>query len=416
MFYVNFMYYPDLKFGTSCGKYFFYDFEFTCLLNFQMNISSKLPRSGTTIFTVMSALAAEHQAINLGQGFPDYDCDERLKVLVAKYLNAGKNQYCPMPGLSDLRKRICEKILRSYALSLNHDTQVCITAGATQAIFTTIMAFIRSGDEVIIIEPAYDSYKPSILIAGGIPRIYSMTYPDYSIDWNQIASMVNSQTRMIIINTPHNPTGSILQKEDLEALEAIVANKNIIVLSDEVYEHLIYDGAVHQSVLRFPKLLEQSIAVFSFGKTYHSTGWKIGYCVGAEQLIREIKNIHQWNVFCVNSFIQYALAEYLEDVSTYEYLPQFFQKKRDFLTENLKETPLRPKLSKGTYFQLFSYEGISNLSDLEFAKYLTTEIGVAAIPLSPFYSTPTHDKVIRLCFAKKEETLTKAAERLVKAF
>jgi methionine aminotransferase len=377
-----------------------------------MNIRSKLPKSEVTIFAVMSALARKYDAINLGQGFPDFDCDEKLKVLVSKYLNDNKNQYCPMPGLLELRQAISEKLFRSHAINLDAETQVCVTAGATQALFTAIEAFVHQGDEVIIIEPAYDSYRPSILIAGGVPRAYQLTYPDYSIDWNEIENMVNDKTKMIIINTPHNPTGTILRQSDLEALEAIVADKDIVVLSDEVYEHLIYDNEQHQSVMRFPKLFEQSLAVFSFGKTFHATGWKMGYCVGSEQLMKEFKNVHQWNVFSVNSFLQYALAEHLKDSSTYDYLPSFFQQKRDFLTEKLKHTPLEPIKSSGTYFQLYHYGTINDMTDIDFSKYLTREIGVAAIPLSPFYAKPVGDKVVRLCFAKQEKTLAAAAKRL----
>ncbi len=379
-----------------------------------MKFTSKLPETGITIFSVMSALANEHKAINLGQGFPDFDCDIKLRQLVTKYLNDNKNQYCPMPGLLALRQSISKKINRSYGMAIDPATEICVTAGATQALFTAITAFINQGEEVIIIEPAYDSYVPSIQIAGGIPRSYQMTYPDYSIDWNQIESMVNERTKMMIINTPHNPTGTVLAEADLLALENIVANKNIIVLSDEVYEHLIYDEQQHQSVLRFPNLFQQSLAVFSFGKTFHSTGWKMGYCVGPAPLMKEFKKVHQWNVFCVNSFTQYALAEHLQDPDTYEQLPAFFQQKRDYLTNSLANTPLIPKVSQGTFFQLFNYEQISDLEDAEFAKYLTTDIGVAAIPLSPFYSKPPGDKVIRLCFAKKETTLAAAAERLAK--
>ena len=319
-----------------------------------------------------------------------------------------------MAGLLDLRQTISDKIKLTSGQIVSASDEICITAGATQALFTAITAFVHQGDEVIILEPAYDSYIPSIQIAGGIPRSYQMVYPDYAINWNKIKEMVNDKTRMIIINTPHNPTGTVLSPSDMVALENIVANKNIIVLSDEVYEHLIYDGATHQSVLRFPHLYQQSIAVFSFGKTFHSTGWKMGYAVGPKHLMDEFKNVHQWNVFCVNSFLQYALAEHLQKPANYTNLPAFFEQKRDFLTHSLKDTPLIPKLSQGTFFQLYHYGNISDMQDTEFAKYLTKEIGVAAIPLSPFYSKPPGDKVIRLCFAKKEATLTAAAERLSK--
>ncbi|MEM1120497.1 MAG: methionine aminotransferase, partial [Bacteroidota bacterium] len=373
-----------------------------------MQIKSKLPKSDITIFTVMSALANEYKAINLGQGFPDFDCDKSLRDLVVKYVNSEKNQYCPMAGLFDLRQAISDKIQLTSNATVDPKEEICITAGATQAIFTAITAFVHKGDEVIILEPAYDCYIPSIQLAGGIPRAYQMVYPDYAIDWDEIAEMVNEKTRMIIINTPHNPTGTILKEADLLALENIVADKNIIVLSDEVYEHLIYDGATHQSVIRFPKLFQQSLAVFSFGKTFHSTGWKMGYAVAPKHLMDEFKNVHQWNVFCVNSFTQYALAEHLQTPANYTELPAFFEQKRDFLTESLKDTPLKPKLSQGTFFQLFHYGDLSDLEDAAFAKYLTKEIGVAAIPLSPFYSQPPGDKVIRLCFAKKECTLAAA--------
>lgn len=362
----------------------------------------------------MSALATEHKAINLGQGFPDFDSDPVLRELITKHLNEGKNQYCPMPGLLALRQTLSEKIERCYGTRIDPATELCVTAGATQALFTAINAFVHKGDEVIILEPAYDCYKPEVLIAGGVPRPYSMVYPDYAIDWNKIADMVNDKTRMIIVNTPHNPSGTLLHQDDMLALEQIVKGKNIVVLSDEVYEHLIYDKQEHQSVMRFPTLFEQSIAVFSFGKTLHTTGWKMGYVVGPELLINEFKNIHQWNVFCVNSFLQFAIADYLKDPSTYEQLPAFFEEKRDRLTKLLADVPLKPLLSKGTYFQLYNYEEVSNEDDVSFAKYLTKEIGVAAIPMSPFYSDPISDKTVRLCFAKKNETMEAAAERLAK--
>ncbi|MEM9936628.1 MAG: methionine aminotransferase [Bacteroidota bacterium] len=379
-----------------------------------MNFTSKLPSSETTIFTVMSTLAKEHNAINLGQGFPDFDNSPLLRELVSKHLNAGKNQYCPMPGSLELRAAISAKLNKSYGIKVDPDTEICITAGATQGLFTTIMAFVDKGEEVILFEPAFDSYAPAIQIAGGIPKPYVLPYPTYQVDWNQVEAMITDKTRMIMINTPHNPTGTVLSTEDLQALEQLVSGKDIIVLSDEVYEHLIYDGLAHQSALTYPALFQQCISVFSFGKTFHSTGWKIGYCVGPAPLMQEFKNIHQWNVFSVNSFTQYALAEYLQVPAHYEELPGFYQQKRDYLNQALEATPLQPLLSKGTFFQLFGYEGLSELSDAEFAKYLTREIGVAAIPLSPFYTQAPDQKVIRLCFAKKEETMDQAAERLEK--
>ncbi len=379
-----------------------------------MQFQSKLPNPGTTIFTTMSALAKEHAAINLGQGFPDFDCDEQLKVLVSKYLNEGKNQYCPMAGSPELRQTLREKIKKTYGKDISFDSQICITAGATQALFTAIQTFVHKGDEVIILEPSYDSYKPAVEVAGGIPVNYHMTFPDYKVDWNVIHDMISERTSMIIINTPHNPTGTLLSEEDLQSLETIVSGKNIVVLSDEVYEHLVFDQEKHQSVLRFPTLFQQSLATFSLGKTLHATGWKLGYIVGPEHLIGEFKNIHQWNVFCVQSFTQYAVADYLKKPENYLPLSSFFQQKRNYLMELLKDTPLVALPSKGTYFQLYNYGEISNLNDIDFANYLTTEIGVAAIPLTPFYSKPANDTVIRLCFAKKDETLERAAEKLRK--
>ncbi|WP_420315847.1 methionine aminotransferase [Ekhidna sp.] len=379
-----------------------------------ISTNSKLPSTGTTIFTVMSKLASEHKAINLGQGFPDFECDEKLKDLVAKYVKDGMNQYVPLAGLPKLNQTLSNKIKHVYGTELNPNSQICITAGATQALYTAIMAFVNKGDEVIIFEPAYDCYSPQIQLAGGKVKPYTMTYPDYGIDWNKVRDMVNHKTRMIIINTPHNPSGTILTKQDMEALEAIVKDNNIVVLSDEVYEHLIYDGENHQSVMRYPTLFNQSLAVFSFGKTLHATGWKVGYVVGPEYLIKEFNIIHQWNVFCTNSFVQFAIADYLSEPENYNYLPSFFQQKRDAMNELLKDVPLTPKIAKGTYFQAYDYSAVSDMNDLDFAKYLTSEVGVAAIPMSPFYTNPPGDKVIRLCFAKKEETIGAAAKRLMK--
>ena len=377
-----------------------------------MKFTSKLPQSGNTIFTVMSALATKHKAINLGQGFPDFDCDSKLIELVNKHISEGKNQYCPMAGLPKLREAITGKIRYMYDVDIDFENEICITAGATQAIYTAITAFVNKGDEVILIEPAYDCYKPAVILSGGIPKAHSLKYPDYKVDWVQFESLVNEKTKMIIINTPHNPTGTLLRQGDMKSLEKIIKNKDIIVLSDEVYEHLIFDGEKHQSVLKFPNLFKQSLAVYSFGKTLHATGWKLGYIVGPEILIKEFKNVHQWNVFCVNSFLQFAIADYLEDSENYEYLSSFFEEKRDYLTQSLSNTKLLQKKSEGTYFQLYDYSSIDDRDDVTFAKYLTTEIGVAAIPMSPFYSEPNSDKVIRLCFAKKESTMDAAAERL----
>lgn len=362
----------------------------------------------------MSSMASEYNAINLGQGFPNYDCDEKLKSLIKKYLDAGKNQYCLMAGSYELRTAISNKVMNTFQKKINADTEVTITAGATQAIFTAITAFVRKDNEVIIIEPAFDSYRPSIEINGGIVVSYELKYPDYNIDWSEFSKLVSSNTRMIIVNTPHNPTGKALDKDDLFALQSLVSGKDIIVLSDEVYEHLVYDSRRHESVCLYPELFNQSIAVYSFGKTFHSTGWKIGYCLAPEHLTNEIRNIHQWNVFSVSSFVQFALAEYLGNEESYNGLSAFYQKKRDLLQTEMKDSRLKPLQCEGTYFQLYDYSGISKLNDIDFAEHVTKEYGVATIPMSAFFGSNTDSKVIRLCFAKTEEVLIKAAQRLSK--
>lgn len=378
-----------------------------------MKFHSKLPDVGTSIFSVMSALANKHQAINLSQGFPNFDCPQLLKQLVNKHMQEGKNQYVPMAGVPLLREKLASKIESMYGLKVNPDSEITITAGATQALFTTIATFIKQGDEVLLIEPAYDSYRPSIEVVGGIPVIYELKAPDYKIDWNELQSLISGRTRMIIINTPHNPIGKTLKTTDLEALQTITSNSDILVLSDEVYEHLIYDQALHQSVLRYPKLYERSLAVYSFGKTFHNTGWKVGYCVAPEYLMKEFRKVHQFNVFSVNSFVQYGIADFLDDSSVYLDLPDFYQQKRDFFEAIMQNTLFVPSPSEGTYFQLFDYSAISNENDIAFTKMLTTEHGVAAIPVSAFYSSGRQDKMIRLCFAKTEDTLQAAGERLM---
>ena len=377
-----------------------------------MNIISKLPDVGTTIFTVMSALANEHGAINLSQGFPNFDTPQDLKDKVAYYLQNGKNQYCPMAGLIGLREVLADKMHIAYGLKINPQTEITVTAGATQAIFTAITTFVDKGEEVILIEPAYDSYRPSIELVKGVPVPYELSAPDFKIDWDELGALITVRTRMIIINTPQNPIGKTLKEEDLLALQKITEGTDIIVLSDEVYEHLIYDGQLHQSVARFPDLYNRSLLVYSFGKTFHSTGWKIGYCVGPEYLMNEFRKVHQFNVFCVNSFEQYALADYLQDPKPYLELPDFYQQKRDFLQNALKDSKLKPLSSEGTYFQLYDYSEISDEPDTEFAKRMTTEYGVAAIPVSVFYSSKKQNGVIRLCFAKTEDMLEDAGKLL----
>lgn len=377
-----------------------------------MRILSKLPNVGTTIFTVMSQLAAEHGAINLSQGYPNFDTPQDLKDKVAYYLQNGKNQYCPMAGLIDLREVLADKMHQTYGLRPNPVTDITITAGATQAIFTAITTFVDKGEEVILIEPAYDCYRPTIELVKGVPVPYELSAPDFKIDWDELAALVTIRTRMIIINTPQNPIGKTLKQEDLEALQRITSGTDIIVLSDEVYEHLVYDGQHHQSVARFPELYNRSLLVYSFGKTFHSTGWKIGYCVGPEFLMSEFRKVHQFNVFCVNSFEQYALADYLKDPAPYLELPAFYQRKRDYLQSALEGSRLKPLPSEGTYFQLYDYSEISDEPDTEFAKRMTTEYGVASIPVSVFYSSQKQNGVIRLCFAKTEDMLEEAGNLL----
>lgn len=389
-------------------------FHFQPIYTVQPHFQSKLPNVGTTIFTVMSALANQHNAINLSQGFPNFDCPVLLRERVSYHLQHGKNQYVPMAGLPLLRERLAEKIELMYGREINPATEITITAGATQALFTAISTFVQMGDEVILIEPAYDCYRPAIELVGGTPVAYELTAPDYQIDWVEMQRLVTDKTRMIIINTPHNPIGKTLKASDLQALSDMVAGTNILVLSDEVYEHLIYDGEVHQSVLRYPTLWDRCLATYSFGKTFHATGWKVGYVVGPERLMNEFRKVHQFNVFCVSSFVQWGIADYLEQREAYLELPNFYQQKRDFFATAMQGSPLQPLSSEGTYYQLFDYTRISDESDIDFAKRMTIDYGVAAIPVSVFYTSGRDDKKVRLCYAKTEETLVKAGELLSK--
>ena len=377
-----------------------------------MHITSKLSSTQTTIFTEMSALAAQYDALNLGQGFPDYDPPSALLDLVVKYTRDHKHQYAPMAGVLVLREIIAQKMGHAYGQYINPQTEITITAGATQAIFTAITALVHAGDEVIIFEPAYDCYRPTIELAGGKTVVYTMEAPDFKINWQLVAAMVSTKTKMIIINTPHNPTGTILKADDLLQLARIVKGTDIIILSDEVYEHLVYDGVPHESVMKYPELFPRSISIFSFGKTYHCTGWKVGYCIAPEYLMNEIRKVHQWNVFSVNSFVQYALAEFMEDEQQYLSLPQFYQQKRDYFYNILSSTRFKPLKSEGTFFQLCDYSDISDLDDVSFAKEITTKYGVACIPISVFYADKRQDKLIRFCFAKTEGLLKAAGEKL----
>ncbi|MCL4163668.1 UNVERIFIED_CONTAM: hypothetical protein GTU68_007571, partial [Idotea baltica] len=348
----------------------------------------------------MSTLSNKYDAINLGQGFPNFDCHQGLKDRVNHYLQAGKNQYCPMPGVLELRQVLANKIEVLYQRKINPESEVTITAGATQALFTAISTFIKPDDEVIIFEPAYDSYSPSIQLAGGKVIPIKLTAPDYKIDWIEVGAKINRQTKMMIINTPQNPIGRVLSSSDMDSLAAVLEDSNIILLSDEVYEHLIYDGLEHHSVLKYDSLWDRCMAVYSFGKTYHSTGWKLGYVVGPERLMAAFRSVHQWNVYCVNSFIQYGLADFLKDEDQYLGLGKYYQAKRDLFIENMYESSLKPLKSEGTYFQLYDYAEVSDLDDRDFSIWLIKEHGVASIPLSPFYTEGSGDRVVRLCFAK----------------
>jgi methionine aminotransferase len=375
-----------------------------------MQINSKLPNIGTTIFSVMSGLAKEYNAINLSQGFPDFGCDSKLLDFAQKHMGAGFNQYAPMTGAQPLREVISELLQNCYGAIYHPETEITITAGATQAIYTTIAAFINKGDEVIVFEPAYDCYIPAIEVHGGIVKPIALEYPNFTINWETVKNTITDKTRMIIINSPHNPSGTTLLENDLLELQKIVAGKNILVISDEVYEHMCFDGKLHQSVARYKTLAAQSIIVSSFGKTIHATGWKIGYVAAPKDLMIEFRKVHQFLVFCVNHPFQLALADYLKDSSTYLGLHKFYQAKRDYFKKLISTSRFTIEPCTGTYFQLLNYKAITNEKDTDFAIRLTKEKGLAAIPLSVFYTQENQQQLLRFCFAKKEETLEKAAE------
>ncbi len=379
-------------------------------MRFPNNINSKLPNVGTTIFTVMSKLAADNNAINLSQGFPDFNCNDDLVALVNKYMKAGNNQYAPMPGLIQLREILAQKTEELYGAKYNPDSEITITAGATQAIYTAITAIIKEDDEVIVFEPAYDCYQPAIELNGGKTIYLQLKAPNYSIDWEEVKKGINHRTKMIIINTPHNPTGSIMSAADMIMLEKITKDTDITIISDEVYEHIIFDGQAHQSVARYPHLAERSFIISSFGKTYHTTGWKIGYCVAPENLMNEFRKVHQFLVFSTNTPIQLALAEFLKQKNQYLELGSFYQKKRDYFISLIKKSRFEFIPAAGTYFQLLNYKKISTEKDTDYAIQLTKTFKIASIPISVFYHEGVDNKVLRFCFAKKEETLEKAAE------
>ncbi|WP_108803283.1 methionine aminotransferase [Aquimarina sp. Aq107] len=376
------------------------------------NINTKLPNIGTTIFTVMSNMANEYKAINLSQGFPNFEANKKLIDFVNSAMQKGYNQYAPMPGLVSLREIIAEKTNTLYNSNYHPDTEVTVTSGATQAIFTIISAFIRQGDEVIIFKPAYDSYEPSIELFGGNVIPVQLSTPNFTVDWEEVANKITSKTKMMIINTPHNPTGTILSKEDMLKLENLLKGTDIILLSDEVYEHIIFDSQPHQSVARFPGLSERAFITASFGKTFHTTGWKMGYCIAPKELMKEFRKVHQFNVFCSNHPMQYALAEYLKTPENYMSLPNFYQEKRDLFLSLIKDSRFSYVPAAGTYFQLLDYTNITDEGDVAFAERLTKEHKIASIPVSVFNLNQQDDKVLRFCFAKTDDTLKSAAEIL----
>ena len=374
-------------------------------------IVSKLPKVGTTIFTVMSALANQYRSVNLGQGFPDFDCDPRLLDAVDQAMRAGQNQYHPMSGVAELRQAIAAKIRALYGATYHPDTEITVTAGATQAIFTAIMAVVQPGDDVIVIEPMYDSYLPNIVLAGANPVCVPMT-DEFTIDWSRVEAAVTARTRAILVNTPHNPSGRILRDDDLRALEAIAQAHDLFVIADEVYEHMVFDGQTHASASRYPGLAARSFVISSFGKTFHVTGWKVAYCAAPAAMTAEFRKVHQYLVFTVNTPAQAGLARYMADPAPYLQLPAFYQRKRDLFREGLAGTRFRLLPCEGTYFQVVEYSAISEQPEAEFAQWLTREIGVTAIPMSAFYDAPIERRKVRFCFAKKDETLADALARL----
>lgn len=376
-------------------------------------LRSKLPKQGATIFSVMSGLAQQHAAINLSQGFPDFSIPSKLVERTHHYMRQGYNQYAPMAGIPILREKLAEKAEALYAAQYNPDTEITITAGATQAIYTAISAFINEGDEAIIFEPAYDCYVPAIELHGGKPVYVQMNLMGDLIDWEKVKKLINQRTRMIIINTPHNPSGRAMSAQDMLKLQKLTDGTDIIILSDEVYEHIIFDGLEHQSIARYPQLAQRALVVSSFGKTYHNTGWKMGHVLAPVELMTEFRKVHQFNVFSVNTPAQYALADFLNDKEHYLELNAFYQQKRNRFNQLLTGSKFSIKPSEGTYFQVLDYTAISDEHDTDYAIRLTKEAGVAAIPLSVFYHEKNTDKLLRFCFAKADETLEKAAEKLM---
>jgi methionine aminotransferase len=377
-------------------------------------IKSKLPNVGTTIFTEMSVLANQYHAINLGQGFPDYPMSTILMDKVNTAMQAGNNQYIHMNGLPILRDLLAAKYKSIYNASLDGEKNITITPGGTYAIYTALTTVLQPGDEVIVFEPGYDSYIPTIELNGATPVLIAMHFPSYTIDWELVKQKITPRTRMIMINSPHNPTGAVLQKEDMEQLQEMVKDTNILILSDEVYEHLIFNNIEHQSVLRYPELFKRSFVCFSFGKTYHCTGWKLGYCIAPELLMQEFRKVHQFNCFSCNTPMQVAIANYLEESKDYLELGEMMQQKKDYFEKAMLQTRFKALPSYGSYFQLYSYDGISDLLEKDFAVWLTKTHGVTTIPVSAFYKIPEEHKVVRFCFAKQASLLKDAVEKLIK--
>ena len=379
--------------------------------HFSAIINSKLPKVGPTIFSVMSTLATEHNAINLSQGFPNFEPDLELISLANQYMKKGMNQYAPMHGIFPLRERIAEKIETLYGARYNPETEINITSGGTEAIYVAITSMIKENDEVIVFEPAYDCYGPTIELAGGVPIYIPLEAPDFSIDWENVKKMISHRTKMIIINSPQNPAGSVLSKNDMLELEKITSKSDIVIISDEVYEHIIFDGLLHESVTQYPKLAERSFVIFSFGKTYHTTGWKMGYCLAPENLMTEFRRVHQFVVFSSTTFIQYALADYIKN-KNYSELPAFYQEKRDYFLKLIAGSKFKLKPASGSYFQCLDFSAITRESDYDFAVRLTKEKQIASIPVSSFYNAKKDNHLLRFCFAKTNGVLEKAAEIL----
>lgn len=377
-----------------------------------MTITSKLPDVGTTIFTVMSALAAKHDAVNLSQGYPDFDPHPDLIALVNGSMRQGNNQYAPMQGVPALNRRIAEKVGTLYGAAIDPDTQVTVTSGATEALYAAITAVIHPGDEAIVLEPAYDAYAPVIQLNQGRPVYVPMGFPDYTVDWQRVRDAVTAKTRLLIVNSPHNPSGRVLSPEDITAMQDLTARHDLLILSDEVYEHIIFDGRRHESMLRYPDLAARSFVVNSFGKTYHTTGWKIGYCIAPETLTAEFRKVHQFLTFTSSTPVQYAYADFMALAEHYLKLADFYQRKRDLFLDMTAASRLKPLPCHGTYFQMMDYSAVTDEPDIEFARRLTTQYKVAAIPPSVFYNDRRDHKALRFCFAKRDETLAQAAEIL----